>query len=133
MKDIESRADIEFLVNEFYKQVITDETIGYIFTEVAQFSLSTHLPVMYNFWESILFGNPVYKGNAMAKHIALNKLVPLQAAHFKQWLLLWQSTVSKYFLGNKAAEAISRARSIADVMKYKIDKGSIAISVKDKP
>ncbi|HAI79573.1 MAG TPA: sec-independent protein translocase TatC, partial [Chryseobacterium sp.] len=36
MKLLESREDIEFLVNTFYKKVAKDETIGFFFTDVAK-------------------------------------------------------------------------------------------------
>ncbi len=33
MKDIENKADIEILINEFYDKVKMDDTIGYIFKQ----------------------------------------------------------------------------------------------------
>ncbi|CAN5724981.1 hypothetical protein BH24ACI1_BH24ACI1_09060 [soil metagenome] len=35
-KDIRTRADIDDLMNHFYARAISDETIGYIFTDVAK-------------------------------------------------------------------------------------------------
>ena len=68
MKLLESREDIEFLVNTFYKKVAKDETIGFFFTDVAKVNWDLHLPKMYSFWESLLFGQASYKGNPMAMH-----------------------------------------------------------------
>jgi truncated hemoglobin YjbI len=50
-KQIQSREDIEFLVDAFYKKVLKNTLIGHFFTEVAQFGLEQHMPVMYSFWE----------------------------------------------------------------------------------
>ena len=43
-KDIETREDIEILVDSFYKKVLKDETIGYIFKDVAKANPSRHEP-----------------------------------------------------------------------------------------
>lgn len=50
MKEIENRKDIEFLVDEFYKQVVKDELIGFFFTEVIALNMDQHMPIMYDFW-----------------------------------------------------------------------------------
>lgn len=55
-KDILIREDIELLVNTFYDKIKKDDTIGYFFTEIANVDWPTHLPKMYDFWESILLG-----------------------------------------------------------------------------
>ncbi|MBR9859413.1 group III truncated hemoglobin [bacterium] len=120
MKDISERKDIETLVDEFYKKVIPDPEIGYIFTEVEPLDWEKHIPIMYNFWESILLGNPVYKGNPMTKHIQLNKKEPLTAEHFQRWLYLWEETIHANFEGPKADEAVARAKHIAALMRHKI-------------
>ena len=65
MLDIESKDDIILLVNEFYTKIQIDPIIGYIFTDVAKLDWNVHLPKMYSFWESILFGTGSYKGNPM--------------------------------------------------------------------
>ena len=54
MNDIASRQDIEKVVEAFYTKVKADELIGSIFSEV---DWPHHLPVMYNFWSSILLGD----------------------------------------------------------------------------
>ncbi|HLP51622.1 MAG TPA: group III truncated hemoglobin [Chitinophagales bacterium] len=121
MHDISTTADIKVLVDEFYKKVIADPTIGFIFTEVVQLSWQKHIPVMYSFWGSLLLGENTYKGNPMIKHMELDKLVTLTPAHFHAWLQLWVSTVNENFKGPKADEAIDRARSIAGIMLLKVE------------
>lgn len=120
MKDIETRDDIELLVNEFYKKVIPDRLIGHFFTRVVHFSWEEHIPVMISFWESVLLGGQAYKGNPMVKHIELDALYPLDPLHFDRWLYLWQETVRQLFAGDKANEAVDRAHSIAQIIKTKI-------------
>ncbi|WP_297707476.1 group III truncated hemoglobin [uncultured Eudoraea sp.] len=119
MKDIENRKDIEHLVNEFYAKVLKDEEIGFFFNEIVHIDWKKHFPIMYDFWETILFDTMKYKGNPMTKHIVLSKKEPMTSEHFERWLLLWNQTVNENFTGDRASEAIKRAKMIADLMKYK--------------
>ena len=73
MKDIEDRADIEKLITTFYEKVKQDKTIGFIFTNVVKMNWEEHIPIIVNFWETILLNNPVYNKNAMEVHYDLNK------------------------------------------------------------
>ena len=119
-KEISSRADVELLVDEFYKKVLKDEIIAYIFTEVVQLSWEVHIPIMYDFWETILLDKISYKGNPMLKHIALDKKEHLTEAHFERWLKLFFETLDENFVGEKAEEAKKRANGIAQMMLFKI-------------
>lgn len=120
MTDIQSPLDIKLLVNTFYQQVLKDEVIGHFFNEVIQLDLDAHMPIMYQFWESLLFGTHEYKGNPMVKHIALHQKSEMKQEHFDRWLSLWESTVNGHFSGPKADEAIQRARHIAALMHHKV-------------
>jgi len=55
-KNIENKEDIIILVDEFYANVMTNPTIGYIFSDVVRVDWSIHLPKMYAFWETMLLG-----------------------------------------------------------------------------
>ena len=121
MPDITKRADIELLVDTFYEQVIKDESIGEFFTSVVELDWEVHIPIMYDFWETILLDHIVYKGNPMLKHIQLNQKKPLESKHFDRWLELWEKTVQTNFEGPKSEEAISRAKQIASLMKFKVE------------
>ena len=121
MNDISTEADIKLLVDEFYKKVVVDPTIGFIFNEVAHFSWETHIPIMYSFWSSILLGSNSYAGNPMVKHLELDKLIPLTKNHFDKWLELWEKTVRENFNGSQADEAVTRAKNIAGIMLFKIE------------
>lgn len=119
--DINSRADIEKMVLQFYEKVKADETIGFIFTEVVHMNWEKHIPLIVDFWETILLDNPVYTKNAMEVHYDLNKKIPLQKEHFTSWVYLFTSTVDDLFEGKIAALAKTRARSIAAVMLFKME------------
>ncbi|MBV8255221.1 MAG: group III truncated hemoglobin [Chitinophaga sp.] len=119
-REIKMREDIELLVNSFYDKVQKDEVIGFIFNDIAKVKWSVHLPKMYNFWESLLL-NGSYSGNAMEPHFRINKLIPLEPAHFQRWLQLFEATVHELFTGEVSDLAITRAKSIAEILKFKMN------------
>ena len=120
-KEIQTKEDIIFLIDTFYKKVIANDIIGYLFTEVVKFDLEKHIPVMYDFWDSILFGTMTYKGNPIVKHISLDKKETLKQEHFDEWLRLWKETIETHFEGEKAAEAIYRAGLMEKLILYKVE------------
>ncbi len=119
-KDIENRADIELLINSFYDKVRADDVIGYIFNDVTKVDWPHHLPIMYNFWEGVIFYTGNYSGNPMQVHKDLNKKEPLTPEHFKRWLQLFVETVNNLFEGDKAELAKQRAMSISTSIQVKI-------------
>lgn len=123
-KDITGREDIEKLINAFYDKVRDDSTIGYIFTDIAKVDWPNHLPIMYDFWDMVLFGNCAYKGDPMTMHIQLNQKVKLGPVQFDKWKSLFFETVDNHFEGPKADEAKARATSIASLMLHRISQNA---------
>lgn len=121
MKDIKTREDIEKLMSTFYGTMLKDPLLGAIFTDVAKIDLEEHLPILGDFWESVIFHTAKYKGNPMEVHIQLHEKVPLRQQHFDKWLALFDQTVDQLFEGENAALAKQRAHSIALLMITKID------------
>lgn len=113
-KEIRNREEIETLVNLFYDKVKLDEMLAPIFAHV---NWPEHLPIMYNFWASMLLGDRSYSGNPFQKHMPLH----LQTDHFERWLALFTQTVDENFIGDKAEEVKSRAQSIASVFQYRLN------------
>ncbi len=120
-KEIENIDDIKLLVDEFYKKVLLDKTIAHFFNDVAKVDWEKHLPVMYSFWTTLLFGTMGYKGNPMIKHLELNKKENLHHEHFNQWLKLWRETIDEFYVGEKAEEAKQKALNISSLMMNKIE------------
>ena len=107
-KLLESRADLENLLDSFYSKVKIDPLIGPIFNDVAKVHWEHHIPKIYDFWESLLFGTSNYKGRPFPPHIPLN----LELIHFQKWLELFFTTVDEGYEGAKANEIKSRAFNI---------------------
>jgi len=114
MKEIEEREDIILLVNNFYEKVKQDDLLSPLFAHV---NWPAHLPIMYNFWSSMLLVEQNYQGNPFQKHVGL----AINASHFDRWLKLFHETVDENFTGDKASEVKERSRSIAGVWQYKLN------------
>ena len=123
-KDISSREDLLLLVTQFYEKLLSDPSISYLFTEVAKINLEHHLPVLVDFWDSVLFSSDTYRKNAMLPHIDLHRQSPIQKQHFETWLRYFKETVDELFEGDKAFLAKEKATSIATIMQIKLSQFS---------
>jgi hemoglobin len=112
--DITDAEGIRLLVAEFYSRAFRDELLGPVFVDVAQMDLDAHLPVMVEFWSTVLLGARSYRGGAFAPHARLHAQVPLTRRHFDRWLAIWHATVDDLFAGRVADDAKLRAAAIAD-------------------
>ena len=114
LRDIESREDVERLVRAFYGKAMHDELIGYLFTDVAELDLESHVPQITDFWETQLLGAQSYSGGAFHPHANLHRKSPLKQGHFERWLILWTRTVDELYDGPRAALAKVHALRIAN-------------------
>lgn len=121
-KEIQTREDIEQMVDSFYEMVNKDELIGPFFNEIAQVDWPHHLPRMYDFWESILFDKTTFKGNPLQVHAQLNQKKKLEKIHFERWLSLFEKNLDQLFTGERAEKARQRAKSIAMVIELRINR-----------
>ena len=119
MSDITTSADIELLVDRFYRKLVIDPAIGKFF---AGLDLEHHLPRIRAFWEMILLGQPGYMTNVTEVHLKLHQRIPMERAHFDRWLELFRGTVDEQFVGPNAHEAKLRALSIAAVLLVKVQR-----------
>lgn len=122
--DLVDRSDVGRLVQEFYRRAFADPLIGPIFTEVAKMDLTRHVPVICDFWSTVLFRSGLYRRNAFQAHLDLNALFPLQQEHFDRWLTLWVAVVDDLFAGEKADLAKLQATRIAGSIHRRLQGGS---------
>ena len=104
----------------FYNRLLCDDSINYIFIDVAKLDIKTHLPIIADFWESILLNKNVYKNNPMNIHLHLNDKTPLLKSHFDTWLAHFNKAIDELFEGKIALLAKQRALSVATLMQIKI-------------
>ncbi len=119
-RDIETREDLFLLLQKFYDELLKDQTISYIFTDVAKIDMQKHLPIIVDFWEMVLFDAPTYKKNAIQPHLDLHAKSNFEKHHFNTWLTCFNKTVDKLFEGKNAFVAKQKAKSIATIMQIKI-------------
>jgi hemoglobin len=93
--------------------VKNDSLLGPVFSHV---DWPHHLPIMYNFWSSMILGDQTYRGNPLQKHLPL----AIDKNHFGQWLVLFRKTVDENFEGERAEEIKMRAQSIAGIFQMKM-------------
>lgn len=119
MKDIESKADLEHLMADFYNRLLRDPAISYIFTDIAKIDLPSHLPKIVNFWDQVIFNAGNYRTNVMQVHLNLHAQEPFTEKHFETWLGHLHNAVDENFKGENAEKLKTRALSIATMMKLK--------------
>ncbi len=127
-KDIENREDIDELMRAFYKRAIADDVIGFIFTDVAKLDLEHHLPIIGDFWETLLFRTGDYSKhgrNPLQVHGELNEKTPLRREHFTRWLEIFTETVDQKFAGDTTQFIKMRAGAIAERMLEFVDGDSV--------
>ncbi|MGV8880507.1 MAG: group III truncated hemoglobin [Sphingobacteriaceae bacterium] len=116
MKEIETREDIQLLVNIFYEKIRVDAFLGVIFnTHIPESAWPAHLKKLTDFWETNLFGVPKYKGNINQKHINVDKNLnyTIDSVHFGKWLQLWFETINELYEGPCAQRAKEAARKMS--------------------
>jgi len=120
MKDIENQEDLYLLVDEFYKKLLVDPSISYIFTDVVKIKIEEHLPILVTFWSQGILGTGGYTKNLTEIHLDIDKKEHLTPELFQIWLGHFNSTVDELFLGTKAEQIKTQALSIATIMQIKI-------------
>lgn len=130
--DIQSREDIELLIKSFYSKVKKDDIIGFIFNDIAKVNWEHHLPIIFDFWETLLLDAASYRKNAMEVHYTLNRKVPLEETHFRRWLNLFSETVDDLFTGRIATMAKTKAKSIASLMQFKMKQDNDGLTTTGK-
>lgn len=93
--DIKTLDDIKILVDNFYGNVRKDELLGKVFNDRIQDRWPQHVEKMYRFWQTVLLDEHTYHGSPFVPHADL----PVQGAHFEQWISLFYATVDEFFEG----------------------------------
>jgi hemoglobin len=120
MKDIENQHDLFLLVDEFYKRLLSDDDINYIFTDVVKIKIEEHLPILVTFWSQAILGTGGYTNNLTQIHLDVNRKVYLSPELFKIWLRHFDYSVDGLFIGNNADKIKTNALNIATVLQIKI-------------
>ncbi|HZE17154.1 MAG TPA: group III truncated hemoglobin [Mycobacterium sp.] len=118
--DLSARADVEALLRRFYGRVLVDHVLAEPFTELRIRGLDSHIPVMADFWETVLFRAGLYRGSALHAHRHVHQRTPLSGRHFVRWLTTWNDTVDQMYRGPIADRAKVQAARIAWAMHRRL-------------
>ncbi|KIQ18053.1 globin [Flavobacterium sp. MEB061] len=113
-KQIENRADVEFLVHQFYAKIRADREIGFYFNTMIK-DWEKHLEKLTDFWETNLFAVKKYKGNPHAVHNEVDAHFgeKITSNEFGIWLNHWFQTIDEHFEGENADTLKRRARKMS--------------------
>ncbi len=120
MNDIQNQVDLYQLVDEFYKRLLNDNSISYIFTDVVRIKIDEHLPILVTFWSQAILGTGGYTNNLTQIHLEVSKKEHLTPELFKVWLNHFESSVNELFCGSNAEKIKTNALNIATVLQIKI-------------
>lgn len=115
------------MLAHFYEKALADEVIGFFFTQVVPLDMAKHLPVITDFWESVVLGTRGYGKNVMAVHQHIHQLSAIRKEHLDRWVELFLQTIEEHFEGPNAILMAQRARSIATMMNLKLNHGGIGV------
>ena len=119
-RDLHTREDVEALLRCFYGRAFHDDVLAEPFADLCSRGLDEHLPVMCDFWETVLFRAGLYRRNALHAHRRLHQQTPLATEHFVRWLTLWNSTIDQIYQGPVAEHAKTQAARIATAMHRRL-------------
>ncbi|PWH82733.1 globin [Algibacter marinivivus] len=124
-QDLQTRADVNLLVTEFYKKVRADDLLGPFFNDVIK-DWDAHLEKLTTFWETSLFMTRKlehkYHGDPLEVHVKVDRENnnSITELHFGLWLNLWFETIEELFQGEYAENAKRRARKMGTFLYLKI-------------
>jgi hemoglobin len=120
LQDITGRPDLVRLVDAFYARVRADEGLGHVFDGVAKVNWESHLPKIYDFWDTVIFRAGTFRGNPIAAHANLIPLTNMGWPLFERWLEIFRATVDEHFAGERAGHIVRCAEDMAGVIYSRI-------------
>jgi hemoglobin len=120
MNDIKNQEDLYLLVADFYKKLLIDNRISYIFTDVVKIKLEEHLPILVTFWSQVILGTGGYSNNLTQIHLDVNLKEHLSPELFTIWLEHFYAAVDENFMGENSEKIKTQALSLATILKIKI-------------
>jgi len=118
--DITTREELLVMLHHFYSQVFVDGLIGPYFDEIRK-APEHHIPLIADFWESVLNPQKPYTKNLMQIHRVIHEGKPIGKTEFNRWVQLFSQTVDDFFEGPNAELLKQRARSVAGLMDLKFN------------
>jgi len=122
MNDIQTQEDLYKIVDDFYKKLLADVSISYIFTDVVKVKLEEHLPILVTFWSQSILGTGGYFNNLTQIHLDLNAKSYLSKELFDIWLNHFEMAINENFKGINCERMKNQAHNLSTIMQIKIAK-----------
>ncbi|WP_396166289.1 group III truncated hemoglobin [Flavobacterium sp.] len=122
MNDILTQEDLYKIVDDFYKKLLSDDAISYIFTDVVKVKLEEHLPILVTFWSQSILGTGGYFNNLTQIHLDLNAKSYLSKELFEIWLNHFETAINENFQGINCERMKNQAHNLSTIMQIKIAK-----------
>lgn len=113
-RDVVTEEAIRRLVDAFYAKVRVDPELGPVFARAITGDWQPHLNTMVDFWSSVMLTSGRYRGNPVAKHLAVEGIT---MELFDRWLALFNETCGELFDDRLAGEFGAKAARIAESLK----------------
>jgi hemoglobin len=113
-RDVVTEDSIRRLVDAFYAKVRADAELSPVFARAIPGDWQAHLNTMYAFWSSVMLASRRYRGNPVAKHLAVEGIT---IELFERWLALFNETCGELFDERLANEFGAKAARIAESLK----------------
>jgi hemoglobin len=120
MNDVQNQEDLYKIVEDFYKKLLADEKISYIFTDVVKIKLEEHLPILVTFWSQAILGTGGYYNNLTQIHLDVNMKSYLSKELFEIWLAHFEAAINENFEGFNCERMKNMAHNLSTIMQIKI-------------
>lgn len=120
MNDVQNQEDLYLIVDQFYKKLLADPKISYIFTDVVKIKLDEHLPILVTFWSQAILGTGGYYNNLTQIHLDVNTKSYLSKELFDIWLIHFEAAINENFEGFNCERMKNMAHNLATIMQIKI-------------
>jgi len=113
--DISQPADIQLLVDAFYRKLKSQPYLLALFENLSNRDWNQHLFQMKNFWHSVLLKSAALTGHPQILHA----LLPAHQAQVREWVHLFHETVEEHFKGPTASATKGLAEQLVRIFAYK--------------
>jgi hemoglobin len=119
-RDLDTRSQIHDLVVRFYREIVFDDVLGPVFTEVAEVDWTIHIPKLIDYWCRVLLGQPGYDGYILNAHQEVHEAEPFRTEFFDRWYRLFVEAVDERWEGPIADRAKNHAARIAGALARRL-------------
>jgi hemoglobin len=118
--DLANRTQIHHAVTAFYREIVFDEVLEPMFSEVAEVDWTVHIPVLIDYWCQILLGAPGARTSTAAVHRHLHGRRAIEPIHCDRWYSLWVTTLDDGWAGPRTQRAKDHAAVLMAGMARRI-------------